>query len=196
MTEYLSQKYNHKERWSSYLEQINLSIDCKSKNILYVGIGSGLVSNYLSKMHEVTTFDSNKKLKPDIHGDILEFGKKVDKRYDLLICCQVLEHIDYNRLEFILKQFKENVNKNVILSLPDSRHHFRAEFRLNKHKYKLKYSVPFTKRYNNIHKWEIGWKGISIDVVRKSIKKHFKIIKEYGLFEDPYYRFYLLEVKK
>jgi len=178
----------------SYLEQINLAIECNPKTILYVGVGNGLVPNYLSKMYEVTTLDIDNELSPDICCNVLNLDNRVYKNYDLIMCCQVLEHLNYNDFEFILTEFKEIANKNVILSLPDSRYYFRFEFKFNRKEIGCEFSMPFSKRYNNVHKWEIGWERISVKEIRNKIKKHFTIVKEYGLFEDPYYRFYLLEV--
>jgi ADP-heptose:LPS heptosyltransferase len=49
------------------------------------------------------------------------------------------------------------------------------------------------KSTNFSREWQLKkWKRL----IEKLKKLYYKIIKEYGLFDDPYYRFYVLEVKE
>ena len=194
MNKYMGIKYNHKERWMSYLEQINLVIKYNPKKILIIGVGNNLVPDYLSNLFNVTTLDLDANLNPDILGNVYDLKNLVKEHFDIIICCQVLEHLPFSKFEKIIKMFEEKTKK-VIISLPDSRLNMRVDLRLKKLSFKFKMIFPFIYFSNKVHNWEIGWKNSSSKKVRKILKKYFNIIEEYGLFDDPYYRFYVLEVK-
>ncbi len=195
MKEYFSKAYNNPFRWRSYLEQINYALDLKPKSVLYVGVGNGLIPNYLSHFCKVETLDIDKKCKPTYLGDVKNISKKINKKYDVIICCQVLEHVSFKYFSQILKQFKK-ISRKVILSIPHSAWHFRNEFIIGKKAFRSNFSIPIPKKYNGFHKWEIGRDKLTKKRVRKSIKEDFNILIEKGLAYNPYYRFYVLEVKK
>jgi len=66
---YFNDSYDTKERFISYLHQINEVISLSPKKVLEIGIGNGFVSRYLrGKVLDVTTLDIVQELKPNVAG--------------------------------------------------------------------------------------------------------------------------------
>lgn len=60
-------EYDSVERFASYYKQINYLLRCEAKNVLEIGVGVGVVSDYLKKKGiNVVTADLNKSLSPYI----------------------------------------------------------------------------------------------------------------------------------
>ena len=99
-TSYFLPQYDYKGRFISYWHQINEVIKLKPKSILEVGIGNGLVANYLKQRnYNVVTLDIDPNLNPMVVGSVLNLPFH-DQTFDVVTCFQVLEHLPYN---FFLK---------------------------------------------------------------------------------------------
>ena len=116
---YTFSSYVSKGRWASYYNQIEEALSIKGNNILVIGIGDGIVVDVLKKYKSVTTFDFEKDLHPDILGSVEDFSKLVTKDYDCIICCQVLEHLPFEKFESIVKNISSHTKEKFILSLPN-----------------------------------------------------------------------------
>lgn len=120
-------KYADPVRFTSYFYQVDSALkNVKNGNILVIGKGDGIVPailNYFLK-DRVKTFDFDASLLPDYVGDLSEIGKTVTDKFDVVICCQVLEHIPYNHFDDILRQIKHICSGTFILSLPYRRINF------------------------------------------------------------------------
>ena len=97
------------DRWINYYYQIDF-ISKYTKNyldtILEVGIGNGLVRDYLSKTYPYFyTFDNDPHLKPDLIGDIRNTPFKHES-FDFISICQVIEHIPFEDFEKVLQELK------------------------------------------------------------------------------------------
>ena len=114
-------KYVDNNRWNSYYYQIesvcNLSV--RENNILLVGVWDWIVSDILNKIgYNVTSFDFDEGLKPDIIWDVTKIDEIVQKKYDVVVCCQVLEHIPFEMFESTIKKISK-ITDNLVLSLPN-----------------------------------------------------------------------------
>ncbi|MDR0811035.1 MAG: class I SAM-dependent methyltransferase, partial [Paludibacter sp.] len=107
------------QRWSSYWHQITEILDLQPATVLIIGCEDGIVGKFVGQYGiNVSTFDLNPTLQPDYVGDVREIDKILNgKRFDVIVCCQVLEHIPYEHFEDILQKFSK-LAKNVIISLP------------------------------------------------------------------------------
>ena len=121
--------YMSDARWSSYFRQIdevkNAELDIKDNlRVLIIGVGDGLIPALISSFCHctVTTFDYDEALSPDITGDVSELSAYVKECFDVILCCQVLEHIPYVEFEKALAQIEMCLDEGgkCILSLPDS----------------------------------------------------------------------------
>ena len=111
--------YDSKERFISYWHQINEILLLKPMIVLEIGIGNGFVSRYLSEHKlNVTTLDTNHALHPDVGGSILSVPFR-DECFDVVSCCEVLEHLPYSEFLDALQEIHRVSRKYVILSLPD-----------------------------------------------------------------------------
>jgi len=194
--------YDTLSRWISYHYQIKSILETKSKNVLEIGVGNGVVSDYLRKQKlKVTTCDFDNSLKPDVVADIRKLPFK-DKEFDLVCACQILEHLPYAESVKVLKELRRISNKYVLISLPYHSLRFDWIIRFQRIKqifgrdfFDLSIRIPRkTKiKFNGEHYWEIGAKGYPIKKIKKELKKNFKIVKQFSPVLNKYHEFFLLE---
>lgn len=196
--------YLSKARWNSYYHQIDEVLKNNSQNVLVIGKGDGIVPNILKgQIEEVKIFDIAEDLEPDYLGNVVEISNIVNKKFDSILCCQVLEHIPFERFENCLFELKKLTNKQVILSLPQHNIPFSFSLKLPKIKRKsFKILIPrclkkwdFEIHGKREHYWEINAKNYSLQKIRKVMRKYFIIKNEYTVDENLYHRFFILEKK-
>lgn len=120
-------RYNDKKKviyktFYSHLLQIYLSIKLNAKDILEIGKGYGFVSSVLSQYCNLTTLDFKEDFNPDILLDITKLKQLdtlKDNEYDLILICEVLEHIPYEEIDGILQILKRKTRKYVVISVPN-----------------------------------------------------------------------------
>jgi ubiquinone/menaquinone biosynthesis C-methylase UbiE len=197
--------YDKITRFISYYHQINLIHELNPNKILEIGVGNKTVSDYL-KRHEfnIKTCDIDKKLNPDVIGDIRKLPFKKNA-FDLILASEILEHIPYDDVEKALKELHRVTKKYVIISVPYSQIYFGCSITFplisrifNKEFFNLFIGVPSrTKiKFDGEHYWELGRKGYSIKKVRKDISKYFNIIEEKRALPYPIHYFFVLEKKE
>ena len=121
-------QYADKFRWETYRNQIVEVLARDFESILIIGVGDGIVPlvikyclSQLNLKTFVTTMDLEEDLNPDIVGDIRDIKNLVKaQKFDCILCCQVLEHLEFKYLEQILSDFS-TIAKTVLISLPHSR---------------------------------------------------------------------------
>jgi len=199
ISSYFNPAYLTYRRWQSFWHQLDLTRQCSPKNILEIGSGSGLITHILKESgYQVTTLDNDPQLKPDIVADLNSFSFKKDQ-FDLILCCQVLEHLPFKDFLPLLKKLKKTTKKYLIISLPeDSLTTFQLAF-------KIIPFVPLVKKVINFsgqkslprggpHHWEINRPNYPLKKIIQTIKKSgFQIKKNFLVFENPYHRFFLLQ---
>lgn len=189
-------EYDFKNRWVSYWYQINEVLDLGPQNVLEVGVGNETVSNYLkNKNIKVVTLDINEKLGPDIVASVLKMPLENDS-FDVVLCAEVLEHLPFEKFEEGLRELKRVSKRNVVLSLPHFGHSLKLGFKIPLIKEKMfaiRLAFPQKHHFNGEHYWEIGKKGYPPNKIKKIIKNHFRIKKEFIPFENQYHHFFILE---
>lgn len=208
----------------SYIMQIYLSLYTNPKKVLEIGVGEGFVSHVLKKYYDLKTVDVDQNLNPDIMLDISnleQFNRFTDNEFDLIIICEVLEHVPFNLFEPILISLKRITKKYVLVSLPNQNHFLnlilykrgfdkRIFYPINqflkcflyqfnkigkllcqKHYRIKKRPLKFNKQ--NEHYWEIGIGQYSEELIKKKIRNHFIIEKEIRLRQNTYHHFFLLK---
>jgi len=196
--------YLYKGRWISYWYQIKEATLLKEvKLILEIGSGNKIVADVLLKMgYKVKVMDVDSEVEPDFIGDIREPTKSISKEsFDLVLCCQVLEHLPYSNFLSVLKNLHRISKKYVILSLPyTSKGTIRCRVYIPFFGKKfMKLFTPFPKKhiFNGQHYWEIGKKGYKLKSILQNIRRSgFKIIKHYSIFENPYHYMIICEKQK
>jgi len=198
-THYFNKYYDSKERFISYWHQINEIIKLNSKKALEIGIGNAFVCKYLKERGiKITTLDIDKKLKPDKVGSVLAIPFE-DNFFDVVLCCEVLEHLPYENFHKALLELYRISQKYVILSLPDVNRAYRINIQIPKlGEIKQFIKIPRLKKpihkFDGEHYWEIGSKNYPLNRIYKEIKKiGFIIKKDYRIFEHPYHHFFILK---
>ena len=195
---YFSAFYDSKGRFISYWHQINEVIKLEPKKVLEIGIGNGLVSKYLKERNlKVITLDIDKKLTPDKIGSVLNIPF-TDSSFNVVSCCELLEHLPYENFYKAVSEIFRVSKSYSVLSLPDKNRFCRLDIQIHK-------TIIFKKllplpplnapvhKFDGEHYWEIGKAGYPLNKITKDIQRAgFKIEKTYRIFENPYYRFFIL----
>jgi len=171
------------------------------KNILEIGHGNGFVADFLNKSgFHVTTFDVNPELSPDIVGSVLEIDKHVEEsQFDLVVCCEVLEHLPLSDFECAVEQISRASSKYGLITLPIARPFFfelSGNIKLPKLS-RRPFSLGLTRRAPTIydgHQWEIGWKKeSSLSEIKQKLAKYFRVLSVKREIANPYHVFFRLE---
>ena len=197
--------YDKLERFISYFYQIDLVNKIKPKNILELGVGNKTVANYLKQNGmKIETCDFDKDLEPDHVADIRNLPFK-NNSYDLVMACEVIEHIPWKDVDKALNELNRISKKYVLISIPYLSISFEFIFRFplirkifEKGFVDIFFRIPcFFKaikfKEHEEHHWEMGAKNHSKRKVKRILKKYFKIIKEVRPVLDGYHHFFILE---
>ena len=155
------------ERLLSYIDQFAVlsKLSTSPDTILEVGKGNGYFSHFVQTYFNqtVNTVDIVPELKPDFCADISSREFALAKTFDIGVCFEVMEHIEWDRLNIVVENLRKHIKKYLIISVPDA--NFFLQFKVNR--LFLKYiplnftlSIPrFIRNKNTIvdsHCWEIG----------------------------------------
>ena len=191
------QNYIELHRWVSYWHQLNAILRTKARTVLEIGYGTGIVSKCMrdNLELEVTTFDFDLSLKPDVVGDVRKISDYFNpESFDCVCAFQVLEHIPYDDFESVLPQLAKLSTRNVLISLPYWGYPIQLRFNLLKSNWSGFFSRKITRPYNwkfdGEHYWEIGTSQYPLRKVRKSIEKSLIIKKQYFCPDYAYHYYF------
>lgn len=99
--------------------------DCSS--ILDVGCGDGRITNRLiSRYGKVCGLDISKEALKHVKSDKvlgnLDSLQFRDRAFDLLLCCEVLEHLPFGIYEKALRELERVSKKYIIITVPNDQH--------------------------------------------------------------------------
>lgn len=195
---YQFRSYLSPAHWSSYWVQLDSVLESRPATALIVGVGDGVVPRYLTDQGvRVDTLDVDPALKPTFVGDLGTFRAPEGRRYDVVLCCQVLEHLPFERLPEAMDRLL-CLTDRLIVSLPYSHVALaRLELRAPVVKYfRVAVCIPkFWKRwrYDGQHHWELGTRGFGLRMFRRWLRMRSEILAEYSSFSNPYHRFFVLK---
>jgi ubiquinone/menaquinone biosynthesis C-methylase UbiE len=183
---------------SAYGYQIKETMKCSPNNVLEIGLGNGIVSLILKKFgFSVTTLDHSEKLCPDIVASVTDMPLD-NGSFDVVLCCEVLEHIPYSDFEKALREIYRVTRNHLVITLPDKNRFYSitAKFPMMTRERRLIIEYPFLfpkeHKYDGEHYWEIGKKGYSLGHICKSINNSgFTIITTYRMREIPWHRMFV-----
>jgi len=191
-------------RVESITQQLREIAYSNCKNILEIGVGKGLVRSFLGHFGNIsyTSMDIAADLKPDVVGSVLRMPFDNDQ-FELVLCCEVLEHLPFDKFLPALKEIRRVSSKRAILSLPDIRKHCGIAFRIPGIKDWLKFDFNMNplrighKKFDGQHYWEIGFKGSTGRNVLTAIRKAgFRVEKMYRLEKHRWHCFFVLNANK
>lgn len=203
--EHYSGKYDDVQRFISYFYQVDLVRKLKPNNVLEIGIGNKTVYNYLKQNGiKIDTCDFDKSLEPDYVADIRDLPFE-DQSYDVVMACEVLEHIPWKDVNKALYQLHRVSRKYVIISIPYSSTSFELLFKfplidriLKRPFLNLFFRLPLFFigiKFSGEHYWEMGRKNYGARKIRMALRKYFDILKEVRPILSHYHHFFILEKK-
>jgi predicted SAM-dependent methyltransferase len=190
--DYLTKYFDFAD-WFVLFHILEDSIKLNSQSILEIGLGSGALEGLLrNRVGNYMTLDINDKLSPDLVGDIKNHCPSLDNIYDLVVCTQVLEHIEFKDVSQCLHNIRGYLEKegHLMVTIPHQKLYFMWMIPTNK-PYIITMPRFFMKKTMDIHhKWEIG-RGVS----KSELEKLFKDVgfKHSGCRELLYQDYWLLE---
>ncbi len=202
-THYAAMKYDTLERFISYHYQISSVLKLKPKNVLEIGIGNKLVATYLEREGvDVTTVDFDERLKPDIVADVRAMPVP-DASYDLVMACQILEHLPFEEFEKSLAEMRRVTKRYAIISLPRRSSYFEIVLKFPFIRTLLKRSfvdlaINWPLRFGGFetsgqHYFEIDRTTYALSKVKEKIERHFRIIDAFSPVLNKYHYFFILE---
>lgn len=185
----------------SFAHQIDAVVRQEPRRVVEVGPGPGIVTETLRTLGiEVTTVDAQAELNPDVVASVLELPFDAGS-FDVAACCQVLEHLAYERFADALRELRRVTTGGCVLSLPDAvrRAAFGVELPLLG---RFRASVPLPARpvrepdagmRRAGHRWEIGRCGVGLsDVLRSIGDAGWHATRTWLVPEKPWHRFFAL----
>ncbi len=171
------------------------------ESVLIIGIGDGLLPLILKEhLHlSVDTADIDKNLNPDYLVSVHNLSSKIKKKYDLVICSNVLEHLPFDYFSKSLREINKVTKRYVLITLPYAGFGVNLKFTLiHLFSFHIVIKIPYflkRHRFNGEHYWEIGTKGYPLSRIKKIIKENgFKILTSY-LDKDWDYCYHFLLIK-
>ncbi len=184
-------------RMASFGYQIQEVCKTEPENVLEIGIGSGIVTSALRRnVKKVVTLDIDPKLAPDICGSVIDLPFK-DDSFDTILCCEVLEHLPFDRFEPALRMLRRISRRHVVISLPDVTRYYVIRINLPRLYWDYRFSFPYGPAPHSVrcdeHFWEIGQDRYPLSVVEDVMKRSSLTIDQtYRAPEIHYHRFFVL----
>ena len=168
---YLTKGYLNEFRLMAYIEQYKYIKD--NDRVLEIGNGAGMFREIVNKVGKYKVLDIDRDTKPDFLGDIADnkWVKKFKNKFDVVFCCQVLEHMPIERAK---KSFQNIIQFNaelVVISIPDIRKSLRFRFDMPRVHFSIIISIQgrnIEQHINNnpYHYWALSSKNKQIIYVK------------------------------
>lgn len=195
---YFTNNYFSLPQLFSFAQQIHEIHAMKPKSILEVGIGNGFVSTFLSRAgYAVKTADINPSLNPDICAPLDEVHRFTnDCIFDVVVCCEVLEHMPLEELENNIKHLK-SLGHRLFLTLPNYKVTFglfgfiRVPKVYHLTKFAMKVDLNLNKKMIKEHFWEVGsCRKTSKKEIINLLKKYYNHVESNYMLMFPYHIYF------
>lgn len=203
---YKKSRYLTLERFISYYFQFKEVTSLPVESLLEIGIGNGIVSAGLRQMgYKVTTCDFDASVQPDVVADVRHLPLP-DQSQDLVMACQILEHLPFEEFETTLRELMRVSRKYVLISLPRRHTGFELIIKIPGIQTLLKRSyvdlaalIPL--RFPGFaesgqHYWEIDTWQVSLKQVKEVMERVGVVKKVFSPPMNKYHVFFLVESKK
>lgn len=169
----------------------------RPKSVLEVGLGNGFVSTFLKRAGiQVTTVDINPNLEPDICAPLNELSIHLDRAHDLVVCCEVLEHMPLEELDTNLDHLRHS-GQRLFLTLPNANRSFGIGGfwfipGFGARRLDLSFDIPLThKLEGGPHFWEVGYSNeCSVRAIKLKLERRYKNVKAGRFTLNPYHVFF------
>ena len=201
--EHYYEGYDDLQRFISYHHQAKLAMSLHCRSILELGVGNKTVANYLAQHgFDVGTCDLDGSLEPGAVADVRNLPFH-DGSYDLVMACEILEHIPWNDFERALREIHRVCRTSALVSVPHVARVFGALYRVPLGGRAIGWavtrvpllfeSVRHSGDLYREHEWEMGRRGSSARQVRNAFRRYFTITRELRHPLSSYHHFFVLE---
>lgn len=196
--EYLSKAYINPQRWASYALQTKIISDLiLAGKILEIGVGNGIMADFLKKKYDLYTVDINSSLKPNFVASVEDLSSIYNHQFDLVACFEVLEHLPFENFKKSLQELAKVSSRYIVISLPYWGYTFGLKIKLpiiGEKTFKFKISGTKEHKFNGQHYWEIGKRGYRLSLIKNEfLKSGLKLKKSFWDLNDPYHYYFILE---
>jgi hypothetical protein len=152
--------------------QLNMLADRDCRRVLEIGPALGLVTAMLANAgYQVETLDREPRAfeSPQtrhIESDIRAVAPADIAGFDAILCCETLEHIDWDEIPGVLHIFYASRARYLVVSVPYMAFQVTFDLYLNartiRHYFSLKkmlHHKEFSREPPGGHQWEIGYRG-------------------------------------
>jgi len=195
--EHYGLRYDSAARWVNYGLQVRTVLECQPRTVLEVGIGNGTVSCLLrSRGLDVTTFDVDERLRPDLVGSVHTLADLVPPRsFDLVLCAEVLEHLPFEMLPSCARGLAAVARQHVVIGIPgflrEQRWGIALELRLPRFRRALKlgmdYPLPDWPGPDSEHYWAADHKPYTLRTIIREIERYAAVERVLRERLDPYH---------
>lgn len=196
--------YLSRERWMSYVYQVTALADVQPSLVAEIGVGPGVVRDMVSATYPTCRYvsiDVAPALDPDVSASVAALPF-VDRAFDAVFCCQVLEHLPYTSFVPALKELGRVTKRRLVLSLPDVSPFFYLRVKgarrfLGPLWRGISLPHPFPRLHDfasdGQHYWEIGTRGYPIGRILSDIgNAGLRLEDQFRMIERSYWHFFLL----
>ena len=194
--------YDDLQRFISYHHQAELAMSLRCGSILEIGVGNKTVANYLAQHgFHVGTCDFDGSLAPGTVADVRDLPFE-DGSYDLVMACEILEHIPWNDVDRALSEIHRVCRTSALVSVPHHARLFGALYRVPLAGRAIGWAVTrMPLLFESVrhsgdlyweHAWEMGRKGSSARQVRNAFRRYFTITRELRHPLSSYHHFFVL----
>jgi len=152
--------------------QLNMLADLDCRRVLEVGPALGLVTAMLANAgYQVETLDREpcafvSPKTRHIEADIRTLTAADIADFDAILCCETLEHIDWDEIPDVLRIFHASSARYLVVSVPYMGFQVTFDLYLNartlRHYFSLKkllHRREFSREPPGGHQWEVGYRG-------------------------------------
>lgn len=192
---YEFQRYITKARFMSFWKQIDEVLKFSPQTVLEIGPGPGIVTHILKQQGiQVTTADYADDVGADVIASVLDLPFK-DQSFDVVVCCQVLEHLEFEHFDQALSEIHRVCKTGAVISLPHSGRCWPFSLYLPRvgsieFAFNLQFK-PRVHKFNGEHYWEVGKRGYSLSKVLGKLKEQFKEVRNYRFVNNTFHHFFI-----
>lgn len=197
---YFSDGYFSMPQLCSFAHQLNFIHTMRPKSAIEIGLGNGFVSTYLRRAGvPIITADINPALEPDICAPLAEVRNHIAQPADLVICCEVLEHMPLAELDANLDHLR-GLGDRLFLTLPNSYRSWGVSGlaflpKLGGGLFDLNFNIPWKRPIaGGPHFWEVGHSAACTRAaIVKRLRARYRSVRSGRFALNPYHVWFICE---
>lgn len=176
--------YHSEKRVGQQWKQLDLLDGLGARRVLEVGPYLGFVTALLDNAgYDVTTLDLfsppfHRPQRPHIEADLTTLDPAAIAGFDAILCCETLEHLEWDEACAVLRRFHESGARHLIVSVPYEGLQLGISLYLNPYTWRHALSLKKFRRFRRFephddpwgHKWELGFRDFPLERWERAIR--------------------------